>query len=383
MVLGCGEIGSRVVKSLIKYSDAEVIAADIDIDKAERLITVYGSDRLCTKTIDINDHDSMVKTIKVVKPDVVASTVGPFYLNAGKVYKGCIDAKVNCVDICDDIEGAKEALALHDKAKMAGVTIITGLGDSPGLTNIVVKYCAGRMESVEDVNIFWVAPFSNIGVAQYEHAIYCFMYPHQYISGKLIPMSGRVKVEFPSPIGEIELLYSDHPEPYTIPRYIKEVKNVRCAGGTWPPLPKELIDSLPVLEPVLMQPLGIRGMKIMPMEFFAHMLVRLVDYWKKGWESKGIDCSIGGTIIEVKGRKDGKATKLVFSAIGRGMSATARTLSTVAKMVARGDIKVKGVYAPEGCIEPESFMKELSGGFLTFKISPEKNYYCVDIVETN
>ena len=379
MVLGCGEMGSGVVKQLVKYSDANITAADIDIKKAEELVAKFSSNRVSAQFIDINDHDSLVKSIKDASPDVVASTVGPFYQNAGKVYRGCIDAGVNCVDICDDIAGAKEALSLHEEAKRAGITIISGLGDSPGLTNIIVKYCADKMDHVDDVNILWIAPLSNIGVAQFEHGIYCFAYPHQYVDGKLLAMGGKVTADFPPPIGKIELLYCDHPEPYTIPIYTKGVKNVRCAGAVWPKTPVP-IEDIAGFGAVLTQPIEIEGIKITPIRFLASMFLEMLNEWKKKWEEEGTEYNLGGTRIEVKGEKGGIGTEYVFSGIGQGMSSTPRTLATVAKMVSKGDIKMKGAYAPEGCIDTELFIKDFSGGQFTIKAVPHKHYHRLDIV---
>ena len=64
------------------------------------------------------------------------------------------------------------------------------------------------------------------------------------------------------------------------------------------------------------------------------------------------------------------------------MTTTPRTLVTVAKMVARGEVKVKGAYAPEGCIDPLDFMKAFSEGFATIKTMPadKPNEFIVDIV---
>ena len=150
-------------------------------------------------------------------------------------------------------------LLLDDEAKKAGITIVSGLGDSPGLTNILAKYCCDQLDSVEDINILWVAPLSEVGLAQYFHGIHCFAFPHQYVNGKLLDLDGKVTVEFGEPIGKIELLYCDHPEPFTLPRYVKGVKNVICAGATWPEVPGLSMGMLAGFKDYLMQPVNIRG----------------------------------------------------------------------------------------------------------------------------
>ncbi|MDD5647964.1 MAG: hypothetical protein PHY03_03420, partial [Dehalococcoidia bacterium] len=57
-------------------------------------------------------------------------------------------------------------------------------------------------------------------------------------------------------------------------------------------------------------------------------------------------------------------------------------LVTVAKMVAADQVKVKGAYAAEGCVDPQDFMKAFSEGFATIKTmaTDKPDEFIVDIV---
>jgi len=382
LVLGCGVIGSGAVRQLVKYSDAEIVAADVDIAKAESVAARYEAGRVKVKRVDIDDQEGFLKLIRSVNPNVVASTIGPFYKNAGKVYRACIKAGKDCVDVCDDIDGVQQAMDLHEDAKKAGITIISGLGDSPGLTNIIAKFCCDQLDSVDDINILWAAPLSAVGLAQYFHGIHCFAFPHQYVNGQLVELAGKVTAEFGEPLGKIELLYCDHPEPFTLPRYINGVKNVMCAGAAWPEVPGLCMEAIAGFKDLLMEPIKLHGTEVTPIEVFSHMAYRMVQDQIAKWKVEGKPYNYGGTIIEVTGLKNRVKTKLTFSGVGRGMSTTPKTLTTAAKMVARGKIKLKGAYAPEGCIDPLDFVNAFSEGFATIKTMPSKreNEYVVDIV---
>ncbi|MEX2707185.1 MAG: saccharopine dehydrogenase family protein [Candidatus Freyrarchaeum guaymaensis] len=373
MVLGCGAMGSGTVEQLIKYSDAEIIAVDIDIEKPRGLAARLGTDRVTVDSVDVNDYGTLVRKIKTANPDVVANSVGPFYLTAGKVYRACIDAGVDCVDICDDPPGTKEALALHEEAEKAGITIVSGAGDSPGLSNIVVSYCANRMDRINDVNIYWITPWAFAGLAQFYHGIHMYAHSHQFINGKLVEMKGKVTVEFPSPFGTVELAYCDHPEPYTIPIYVQGVKNVRNAGTIWPkpPLPLEDIANISTL---ITEPMDIKGTKIKATEFLVSLLECMKEKQKKFWEKEKVPYDLGATRVEIIGEKDETPREYVFSGIGQGLGGTSRTLATIAKMLAKKEVKVKGAYAPEGCIDPELFIREFSGGKLAWKEVPRTSY---------
>lgn len=382
LVLGCGVIGSGAVRQLVKYSEAEVVAADVDLAKAEAVASNYQSGRVASARVDINHHDDFLKFIRSVNPDVVASTIGPFYQNAGKVYTACIEAGKDCVDVCDDIDGVRQALDRDKEAREAGITIISGLGDSPGLTNIIARYCCDQLDSVDDIRVLWVAPLSEVGLAQFFHGIHCFAFPHQYLNGQLVEQAGRLTAEFGEPIGKIDLLYCDHPEPFTLPRYIKGVKNVLCAGATWPDIPGLKMEAITGFGDLLMVPIKLSGSEVTPIEVLSHMAFRMVQRQTAKWKTEGQPYNYGGTIIEVAGLKGGAKSRLTFSGVGRGMSTTPRTLTTVAKMMARGEIKSKGAFAPEGCISPLDFMKAFSEGIATLKTmaGKEENQYLVDIV---
>jgi saccharopine dehydrogenase (NAD+, L-lysine-forming) len=382
LVLGSGIIGAGVVRQLVKYSDAEIVNADIDEAKVKEVAQKYGADRIKAHKLDIDDHAAFVKFIKAENPDVVASTIGPFYHNAGKVYRACIEAGKSCCDVCDDIDGVKQAIALNEEAKKAGVTIISGLGDSPGLTNIIAKFCCDQLDSVDDIHVLWAAPLSEVGLAQFFHGIHCFAFPHQYVNGKLVDLAGKITVEFGEPLGKVDLLYCDHPEPFTLPLYVKGVKNILCAGAAWPEVPGVSLEAIAGFKDMLMEPIKLQGIDVMPIEVFAHMAYRMVQDQMKKWQADGTPYNYGGTIIRVFGLKNGVKTTYTFSGVGKSMTTTPRTLASVAKMVARGEVKVKGAFAAEGCISPLDFMKAFTEGFATIKAvpGPNKNEFLVDIV---
>jgi saccharopine dehydrogenase-like NADP-dependent oxidoreductase len=75
-------------------------------------------------------------------------------------------------------------------------------------------------------------------VAHYYHA--CTGKIPTYRDGKWIEipsLSEQETVDFPSPLGRIEVSHVGHPEPMTIPRYIKEVKVVTNKGTIYPEHP--------------------------------------------------------------------------------------------------------------------------------------------------
>ena len=100
--------------------------------------------------------------------DVVLNCTGPFYKFGMPILKGVIQAGINYVDICDDVDTTLEMLKLDAAAKKAKVCALIGMGSSPGATNIVAKFIAQTLlDEVDSVDIFHAhggEPFEGEGV---------------------------------------------------------------------------------------------------------------------------------------------------------------------------------------------------------------------------
>ena len=171
-----------------------------------------------------------------------------------------------------------------------------------------------------------------------------------------------------------------NPSPYAL--YVKGLKNVLCAGCAWPPVPGMSMEAIAGFKEKLMEPVKLRGMEVLPIEVFSHMAYDMVQEQMRKWKAEGVPYNFGGTIIKVFGLKNGVKTTYTFSGVSRSMTTTPRTLASVSKMVAAGEVKARGAYAAEGCISPLDFMKAFTEGFATIKAMPgkEKNEFIVDIV---
>ena len=83
---------------------------------------------------------------EVVKgADVVLNVCGPFYKLGPIVLKAVIEAGINYVDVCDDYDATEILLEMDIAAKKAGITALTGMGGSPGIANLLAKFCADVM----------------------------------------------------------------------------------------------------------------------------------------------------------------------------------------------------------------------------------------------
>jgi len=365
---GAGTMGSEVIRQLIRRSDAKITVADANSKALSRLAAELG-DRIDTSVVDANDFSGLVQLMKGA--DVAVSTVGPFYKYGSKVVKASIAAGVNFVDIDDDFDATQESLSLDEEAKKAGTTAIIGMGASPGITNIIAKYGADKLERVNEIRLFWAeSAIDPTGPAALSHWFHIISGDIPVFSnGDWVNVKGFSEpeiVEFLPPVGRLEVYYTGHPEPVTLPRYIKGVKNVSIKGALFPPgimgLYKTLIDTgfgspetFIVGEGVSMpfRELSSRIIRAMPRfapEFFGEIFKEAIEKYQ----------SCAGTFkIEVSGEKGGEEMKYVYDLLADSVSrGTATPAAMAALMLLEGKVKQKGVLAPEGALDANLFFAE-------------------------
>ncbi|PCH94685.1 MAG: hypothetical protein COB83_10725 [Gammaproteobacteria bacterium] len=360
---GCGQEGKTAVKDLLKQHDVtQVIIGDIDINSANNFKNELANDNISNNNVstiqlDVMDKDSLLTALHNV--DVVANFVGPFYRFGVPVLTAAIESKTHYVDICDDYDATESLLELNDKAKEAGICAIIGLGVSPGVTNIAAKMGADKLDQVDDIDIHWIVSVTDVddleNSAAVDHALHILdgNVP-QYLDGQWQNMPAMSESESSrfNVIGDTSVYYVGHPEPVTLPRYIKGVKNVRCKGGC--PGADEVLHAFSALGLTSSTPLDIDGMKVSPRKVAMKLL------GKMPMEESELPPPYSGFKITVSGIKNGEAASNVFYYGGRMSAWTATPTSIGVLMLARGEIEHRGVLAPEGCIEPERFFSEMA-----------------------
>lgn len=357
---GCGQDGVNALRALVKSSDvSSIVIGDIDIDNASRLKEELG-DKLSAIYVDANDHQALVKVMD--DSDLVLSFVGPYNIYGVKILKAAIEAKKDFIDINDDFDDTADALALHDEAKEAGITAIIGLGASPGIFNILARMGAEKLDEVDDIHMRWNVsstdlenPESNSIISHLLHI--CSGTHPQYLDGKwteVEAMSGSETIHFDM-LGDVEVYYVGHPEPVTLPRYIKGVKNVTVKGGVHGL--SDLVRQLRELGLLSTEALNVQGSKVVPRDFS----IELISALPETDPIKSPPPYTGG-YVTVQGRKAEASIKYTYSLVEplRLGPCSGIPACVGALMLVKGSIQQKGVFAPEGCIDPQPFMSELA-----------------------
>ena len=103
--------------------------------------------------VDAEDPASLARAIAGSK--VVLNCIGPFYRFGPPILKAVIEAGIDYVDVCDDLDATEAMLEMDGAARVAGVTALIGMGNSPGLANVLTRFCADEMlDRVDGVDIY-------------------------------------------------------------------------------------------------------------------------------------------------------------------------------------------------------------------------------------
>ncbi len=343
---GCGDMGSHVVHDLIQTSEAEVVIADYRVKAAEEMASRLG-ERARAAFVDATSPTSLRKVLEGA--DAAVGCIGPFYKFALPMARAALEAGVNYVDICDDYGPVEEILALDEAARQKGIAIITGLGWTPGITNILARYASRQLDEVEEIHIAWTGSASDSkGLAVIMHVFYASTGEvPTWLDGRLVRVkasTGKETVEFPPPLGKVKVFHCGHPEPLTIPRYIK-ARTVTLKGALIPDWNNRVVEIFAAL-----------GLINTParMERMARFIHSIEGIFRVG----GVACS--GARVTVRGWRDGQPRTISYAVADRMGRLTGIPASIGAQWLARGLIPQKGAFAPEGCIEPGPFLEELA-----------------------
>lgn len=355
---GVGGMGQGVARDLVKQEQVtEVILADLYPDPARLSPKLWENQKTSLIKMDVNDHEAMVEAFK--KVNVVINTAGPFYKTAVPVARAAVEAKVNYIDICDDYEGTQILFEsdIDKMAKEAGITVLTGMGSDPGTNNVLVKWYADKLDQVDEIYLYWVVSIAELAGAAWDHSLHMTLGKiPQYIDGELVHVEGGtepVAEQFLEPLGTCHVRYVGHPQPITLPRYIPGVKNVIIKGALIPLWVDELIKEQKETGLLSTTPMEIKGTQVTPYDLALKLWETIPHGRDNGPQSSGLK-------VIVKGERNGRKVTYTADMVGRMAPGTGLPASIAALMMEAGDVTVKGVVAPEGCIDPAKFL----GAFL-------------------
>ncbi|RJP83712.1 MAG: saccharopine dehydrogenase [Desulfobacteraceae bacterium] len=376
---GCGAVGSVAVKTLAAQEIFDhVVIGDMNMDRAEKLISEIGGEKVSALRFDAMDPQSIKQAIRGC--DLVLNCVGPFYKSVKIILKAVIESGIHYVDVCDDVDVTLEILAMDADARKAGISALIGMGSSPGATNILARFAAeSLLDETDSIDIFHAhggEPFEGEGVIG--HRFHCMSIDiPMFLDGKLKyvkyfeedGMAMRQTFDFPVLGKNIPLYPYPHPEQVTIPQYIK-VKQVTNKGTVIPDAYYELTRELCRLGLASRESVMVKGRPVVPAEFATAYIIRERERILK---ETGFGSQRGCCSVVVKGKKDGRYQEYRFhmasgsQALGEGTGIPA---AIGVMLMQQGRITQKGIFPPEGGVNPADFIDLISK---VMKLGEKKN----------
>jgi saccharopine dehydrogenase (NAD+, L-lysine-forming) len=349
VVLGAaGEVGRALTEDLaVNARLEELVAADVDGAASRALASRLGP-AVTPVQLDLRDRERALGTLEGAELLVNCTS----FTLAHEVIRLAADARVNYVDlISEPTEDDREAVA------DAGVTAISGLGATPGLSNILVAHAAGELGELDEVHVSW-ASFRTIAPSRglldtilWELGENCptrrYFQSGRYHRAAF--MEGSRVVEFAPPIGRQRVYFVPHPEVGTLPRNFPSLSF--CAvRGTWRP---ELMADMVVLNKY--------GLLDGP---------ALESTKERIWERFGGQGDERGWYlfvqVEVIAGEGGDAVRRVYDVVHPtdwGREATGRMTGVCAavgaELLARHGRAAPGFVDPEAYYDPQEYLDEL------------------------
>ena len=339
---------------------SEIVVGDIVVEKARRFVQRLGSDKVAAVKVDASNPESIEEAIK--GSQVVLNCVGPYYKFGPPILKAAIESGVHYVDLCDDFDATEQVLNLDEEAKEKGVSALIGMGSSPGVSNVLVRFCADALlDEIESVDVYHAHGGERVeGAAVVKHRIHSMeidipmFLDGAFTTVRLFEESGKAleeEVDFPD-IGTYGVYAYPHPETITLPRYLRITNRVTNLGTVLPTAYAELIKGMVRLGLTAETPLDVGGQEVVPLEFAVSFILSRRDGLLK---EAGITEPMGCLTIVVTGKREDEENTYIFSmsSRGRGMGeGTGIPAALGAMLMGMGKIEPKGVFPPEVGVNP-------------------------------
>lgn len=359
LVLGCGEMGRIAVSDLYLHGGFSQIVVGVRSPERARSQISWSSlsqERLQFREIDLATEPRLAQLFSEF--NVIVNTAGPNFKYETRIARAAIEAGVHLIDLNDDYETTLEMYDLDAAARDAGIAIIMGLGASPGVNNVLVRAAANEMDEVEEIHTAWVMSAADPGgLALCQHLLYSLSgRALTFADGRMVEVrsfvDGKQRVEFPPPVGTMDIYHIGHPEPITLSRAFPSAKFVDDKATFNPPHINELIVELGAMARESTSQIETPDGPVDAMEYAAAELLKACR------EVKSV-AREGALRVEVAGKANGRGLRIIYNGSGRITYGTGIPASIGARMLREGAITKTGVLAPEECIDPDDFFEEI------------------------
>jgi len=384
VVLGGGGLTGRCsVRALADGGVFDsVVAADLDVELARSSARAAGP-RASAERIDVRDRAAVVRLLHGARVVVNAVQYG---LNLA-VMEAALEARVPYLDFGGLFHTTRRQLARDAEFRAAGVLAVPGLGQVPGVSNVLAMQACAPLDRVDSIVIRDGWRDRTVGGPEISFTWSPSTFLDEMVEPAVVfeddayreypPMSGAEEFDFAPPIGRTRVYRTLHSEAATLPDSLRAKGLRRCEWKEGGP-GIELLRTMALLGLGSDRPLAVGAQEVVPRAFTTALLKRegllgvpdgvVADDWEV------LDIEVTGT---------GRAGPVVLHASARfppkpewRLSATEYAVGVAgaigAELIATGEISSAGVVPPERCVPAGPFRAALRArGIETAIVPPE------------
>jgi saccharopine dehydrogenase (NAD+, L-lysine-forming) len=362
VVVGANGIQGKIVSKFLLEDGYSLLLCAIDDYGIENLIDHPKADFV---EIDLRKMDKVKRAVKKSGSKILVNCAVDDYNLV--VTKMALDLGMNYIDLGSEEAMYYDQLKLGKEFKEKDLIGVTGIGSTPGINNVMLRYIKDEFDTIETVHLgfawdsnipVFVTPFSIDAIAYefgepakiFENGEYVLKMPSECDIGYYYKTIGKQRTQ-----------YTKHIEHHSMRDYLKDkgIKNI-VVLSSFPTHSHSALMALIKLGFMSKQEINVNGVMIRPLDFTIDAL-RHISIPEGYTEKENI-------FLKVFGKKNGKDKTME-------MDCTAGTLpgwedatcnvdtgfptAILAEMIFKDEIKEKGMFSPEFVIPPEPFFAEL------------------------
>ncbi len=358
LVIGCGAVGSVIARHLCTSDEiGEIALADIDETLPRKLAAREDMNKARPMRLDASRREDVERAMEGL--DLVVNAVVPRFNEA--IRGAALNAGLDYLDLATESNDPYTNSKAWEDAGRVGVL---GMGEDPGLSNLMARAAADRLDTIESVKVR-----DGDTASSPDHPFVALFSPETFVEETLhtsriwrearyedvLPFGAAETYRFPEPVGPLPVYSVDHEEVDSLPRFIG--KGVQYVDF------KLALDDATVAALRNFQALLSRGGSAEARRAWLAKIPKPADL-------TGVVDGHAVLVVEVVGTRDGERRRHILStSLGHreaasryGATGTAYLTGTpaavVAILLATGRVPRRGLLAPEQ-LDPEPFFRML------------------------
>lgn len=366
LLIGAGMMGRAIAYDLVRREGIdEILLADRELGRAEAIADWVRDRRIVPRRLDVSARRAVREAMEGC---TVAISAVPYFFNLS-LAEAAVESGVRFCDLGGNNRIVTAELALDEKAREAGVTLIPDCGLAPGLVNILAADAIKGLEEVDSVQIrVGGLPQNPRPPLDYQIVFSPHGLLNEYLEPATIIREGRVaevhsltgleEIAFPPPYENLEAFHTSGGSstlPQTLLGRVKNLdyKTIRYRGHL------EKVRAIADLGFFDEEPRSIEGTKVVPREMAVCLLEEHLSFNEP---------DVVLLCVTARGRADDRDYEVRYQMIDRydketNLSAMMRTtgfpIAQIASMLATDQITTRGAIPQESCVPSEEFLNGL------------------------